>query len=914
MGDSTVELRCRSRRYGLYATRASLQNAGLADEVRVRLERAFAHGTGQALLELGARQIGAALPADLSFWRDFAAAFISRLWHDSEASQHSNEASFFSSRSSLDALALQVALAPEFKGREQLSPAVLLEFEEFLDEALLDLYEQQGTQADVQNILRELNAQWANLGKIHFNLAEQRGDPESPFVFFATFAQALTGSGRIQHTPLYDALQNAEPVRAEGWVSAVLQPITTAAAQCAWLQQQIESLDLYHPIRLTATEAYAFLKDASILEAAGIVVRVPAVWKSASRFKLAASVGERLPSMLGTDALLDFKVEATLDNERLTEADIRALMQGEDGLQLIRGRWVEVKKATLSPLLLKLKRMQKEAEAGISIARAMRLVAGANLDDEQSQATGWGQVTAGPWLSRLLDEMRNPEGLAAITVEPTFIGTLKPHQHIGLRWLYLLHKLGLGALFSDDMGLGKTPTTIALLLTLKRERDEALLADPKASAYPSLLVAPPTLLDNWAQELNKFAPSLKYLIAHNSEESAGEDFRQLKPKDFAGVDLVMVSYSMQGKYPWVKDCPWNLAILDEAQAIKNPETVMARTSKVIKARSRIAITATPVENSLLDLWSILEFANPGLLGTRRQFGAFVRDLNEREDLEPLRRLITPYLLRRLKTDPEIAKDLPKKTEELTYCALTPVQAALYQARVEQFTLDLKTLKGPARKMAIFNSILDFKTICNSAAHYRGDSHWIETESNKLTQLRQIAESCKKNGRKLIVFSQYAQATGPLMHFLRGIFGKPGCMMNGKTRIGKERTELRQQFQTDEETRFFVLTIKTGGVGLNLTAGSVVVHYDRWWNPAVEDQGTDRAHRFGQTEDVLVYKFVCRGTVEERIDALIESKKSLARDVLEVRKSPALHELSNAQILNLVSLDITAAHSALSLAA
>ena len=375
----------------------------------------------------------------------------------------------------------------------------------------------------------------------------------------------------------------------------------------------------------------------------------------------------------------------------------------------------------------------------------------------------------------------------------------------------------------------------------------------------------------------------------------------------AEVDLVITSYGALLRYGWFSGTSWRVAVIDEAQAIKNPGAKQTRAVKSLSAHTRIALTGTPVENRLGDLWSIFDFTHPGLLGTGRAFGRYVRRLAEAKTYSPLRQLVRPYILRRLKTDKSVIADLPDKTEMKAFCYLSAAQAALYQKAVEELAEALDRSDGMARKGVVLSFLMRFKQICNHPSQWLGDGGWQETESGKFTRLRELAEVIASKQEKMLVFTQFREATQPLAAFLGDVFGRAGLVLHGGTAVAK-RKELVRRFQDDELIPFFVLSLKAGGAGLNLTAASHVVHFDRWWNPAVENQATDRAFRIGQSRNVLVHKFVCRGTVEDKIDQLIESKQTLVKDVLEGGAELQLTELSDQELLNLVALDIHSAQA------
>jgi non-specific serine/threonine protein kinase len=377
----------------------------------------------------------------------------------------------------------------------------------------------------------------------------------------------------------------------------------------------------------------------------------------------------------------------------------------------------------------------------------------------------------------------------------------------------------------------------------------------------------------------------------------------------AEADVVLTTYGTVARLEWMATAAWSLVVLDEAQNIKNPGARQTRAVKQLRGRSRLALTGTPVENRLGDLWSLFDFLNPGLLGSARAFTAFVKALAKRpeEPYAPLRRLVQPYLLRRRKNDPKVIADLPDKTEVKAFCGLARVQAALYQRTVTALERELRAgLDETRRRGIVLAYLLRLKQICNHPSHYLGDGGWKEDDSGKLVRLREIAEAIAAKQEKALVFTQFREITAPLGDFLSSVFGQTGLILTGTTPV-KQRPALVQRFQQDDRVGFFILTTKAGGTGLNLTAASHVVHFDRWWNPAVENQATDRAYRIGQKRNVLVHKLVCRGTIEEKIDALIESKLGLAQELVDGGGGETmLTELGDEELLDLVSLDLARA--------
>jgi superfamily II DNA or RNA helicase len=871
-------------------------DAAPGDQIR----QAFERGPGHGLLFLGADQAGAILPPVLSYWREFGARYVTALCtrYGGEDLRHEEPVP----PPPDDELASIASASPPMRGAEYLTAAVLQSLWQELDAAFAG--ELAESQAGVQDFLKSRNPAWNLVGRVHFNLAENRKDADAPFAFLATYTTRLSVQAKAQHLPLGQALREYAGAANKGRLLSLLVPVQRASENCAWLKRMVEAGEIFHPLRWTPAEALQLLRDVPQLEAAGVVVRMPAAWRGnrPPRPRVTASVGGKPPSGLGQEALLDFQMAVTLEGDSLTAAEIRDLLAHSDGLALVRGRWIELDREHLQRMMDRFGEIQRAAgENGLAFGEAMRLLSGADAavdDDSVPEGAGWAQVVAGPWLADTLKGLRSPQGLAQIEPGDALNGLLRPYQQVGLRWLYLLTTLGLGACLADDMGLGKTIQVLSLLLVLQRQRG--------GMSRPSLLVAPASLLANWAAEIERFAPRLKALTAHPSALPAAE-LKTLGPGRLKGIDLVITTYGSLLRLPWIAESSWRLAVLDEAQNIKNPGAKQTRAVKALKADARLALTGTPVENRLGDLWSIFDFLNPGLLGSPKEFSNFAKRLanSPHGSYAPLRELVRPYILRRLKTDKAVISDLPDKTEIKSFCSLSRRQAALYQQAVEEMREQLADSSGIQRKGLVLSFLMRFKQICNHPSQWLGDGAWSESDSGKWARLREIAEEVASRQEKMLVFTQFREVTAPVAGFLGSVFGRPGLVLHGETEV-KKRKDLVRRFQEDESVGFFVLSLKAGGAGLNLTAASHVVHFDRWWNPAVENQATDRAFRIGQTKNVLVHKFVCRGTVEEKIDQLIESKRQLSDGLLQTGADLLLTEMKDDDLLKLVALDINKA--------
>ncbi|GAM52207.1 helicase, SNF2/RAD54 family [bacterium endosymbiont of Mortierella elongata FMR23-6] len=757
---------------------------------------------------------------------------------------------------------------------------------------------------DVQIWLQRKHSSWNLVGRVCFHLAENKNNEQAPFAFLATYAAGVSQQSQVQHQALGKALQEYAGVGDRNTLLRLLLPVNKAAEQSPWLKVLVDSGAIFRPIAWTPSDAYQFLRNVPLFEACGIVVRIPDWWKphQPSRPQVQVNIGSRAAGM-GLTAMLDFNVSLSLDGEVLSSAELEQLLAAGDGLVRLKGRWVEFDREKLDGVLAHWQKVEQEAAGeGISFLHGLRLLAGAAVEGNDIAALShntadWSTVVAGDWLKDALEGLRNPQNAhRKAHPGPELKAQLRSYQQDGVQWLWWLNRLSLGGCLADDMGLGKTVQVIALFLLAKRE------ADPG----PHLLVLPASLIGNWQAEMARFAPTLRTFVAHSSARP-GKALATLFAGQLTEWDVVITSYGNLIRLPWLLEIHWSLVVLDEAQSIKNPGARQTQAAKALKSRVRFALTGTPVENQLTDLWSLFDFICPGLLGSDKTFSRFARLLeqNEKVGYAPLRKLVQPYILRRLKSDKRIISDLPDKTEVKAYCALSRLQASLYQKAVDALAKQIENLDGIARRGAVLAFLLRFKQICNHPSQWLGDGAYAPDDSGKFARLRELAEAIAARQEKVLIFTQFQEMTGPLMEFLQEVFGRPGLLLHGATPV-KTRKSLVDQFQQEQGPPFFVLSIKAGGTGLNLTAASHVIHFDRWWNPAVENQATDRAYRIGQKKNVLVHKFICRGTVEEKIDELIEAKLGLSNDILAGSGEMLLTEMNNEALLKLVSLDISSA--------
>lgn len=867
-----------------------------------RVSAAFVKGAAAGLLHLASREAMTQLPAVPAYWRRFARYYLTRFCHRPENGGPDLPTPVPSEREFQE----WTDGAPPMDGGEYLSADVLRGLWAALDEHARGKAKTETGGAAA--FLRSLGSQWHLVGRVCFHLAENRKNDSHPFAFLATYSAGLSEGGQARHRPLAQALREYAGQGNREALLKLLTPVHRAAENSAFVRSLVESGALFKPLAWKPSEAYGFLKEIPLFEANGLAVRLPDLWggKRPSRPTVSVRVGEKRKNGLGVDALLDFRVSATLDGEDLTPEEWRALMESSGGLALIRGRWVEADPEKLRATLDQWKRAEQETGGEWSMAEALRTLAG--LEDktpvpesvEGTDTRSWMGVEAGEWLARTLAALRDPNRLPDSGGWGDLDGVLRPYQKTGARWLHFLGELGLGACLADDMGLGKTLQMLAVLVTAH------VSPSRKTAIAPSLLIAPASLLANWRAEIERFAPSLRTRILHPSELGP-EEWRKAQADPVQAVkacDLVMTTYGMAARWEALRQLEWQYLVLDEAQAIKNPAARQTKAVKALRAARRVALSGTPIENRLGDLWSLFDFLNPGLLGSAKRFAAFVKESGESgERLGALRGLVRPYILRRMKTDKRIIADLPDKTEVKAFCGLSRKQAALYEQVVRELADQVEGTDGIQRRGVVLAAIMRFKQICNHPSQWLRDQAYDPEDSGKFTRLGELAAEIAQRQQKALVFTQFQEMTEPLAAFLAAIFGRPGLILHGGVAV-KDRRRLVETFQAEAGPPFFVLTTKAGGTGLNLTAASHVIHFDRWWNPAVENQATDRAFRIGQKRNVLVHKFVCRGTFEEKIDRLLEEKAALARDVVEgPGGETALTEMSDRELIRFVSLDI-----------
>ncbi len=743
-----------------------------------------------------------------------------------------------------------------------------------------------GYTGSVAEFLKEQDAKLNVAGKVFFHLVENK-DEDYPFAFLSTYSTADGHDKKAAHMPLKNAL--LEYKDQNDLLLKLLATVSKVTEQSDFISELVESGELFSPLKFTSDEAYVFLKEIPLYEESGVLCRIPDWWrKKTASAKVSLSVGDAAPSHVGMDALLAFKPELYFGDEQITKEELEQLLSQTSGLSFIKGKWVEVDHEKLKATLDAYEKAFEKAQSGeLTLAEAMRMELNVydrlGADEENAVI----EVTNGEWLGSVRRKLINPGEIDNLVVGAEFKATLRQYQQLGFDWLHFMKQLGFGALLADDMGLGKTVQILALLDYIRQNQSEG-------KRTKTLLIIPASLIGNWQKEIEKFAPLLCYKILHtNSKEVLAIDEQD-------DTDLYITTYGMTVRLEALQTARWDLIILDEAQAIKNPNTKQSKVVRQLNAASKIAMTGTPVENRLTDLWSLFDFLNKGLLGTSKEFTTFAKELKEKDNYSKLRSVVSPFILRRLKTDKSIIEDLPDKIEMNAYTTLTKKQTVLYKSLVNELERALQTAEGINRKGLVLASIMKFKQICNHPDQYLGQKQFEPTQSGKFDKLSEICETIYEKRERVLVFTQFKEMTQPIAKHLETIFGHEGLVLHGGTAI-KKRAEIVEKFCGEAYIPFMILSLKAGGVGLNLTSANHVIHFDRWWNPAIENQATDRAFRIGQQKNVLVHKFITSGTIEEKIDGMIAEKQKMAGDIMATSGENWITELDNNEIMSLFTL-------------
>ena len=658
--------------------------------------------------------------------------------------------------------------------------------------------------------------------------------------------------------------------------------------------------------QLNTTEAYTFLREtAPLLEQSGYGLLTPPWWNKrgtrlGARLKLKTDPNppDVSSGLLSLENLVSYNWEIVLGDQSLSQEEFASLVELKMPLIQMRGQWVALNPEEIEAAIRFWEQRQAKSQMSVLDAMVWGLSEEGEMDGlrvDNVDVTGWlGELLTQLKGGAIFEELPQPGGLS---------GQLRPYQERGFSWLAFMRRWGLGACLADDMGLGKTIQAIAIFLY---ERGQVEQAKSRPKGPPSLVICPTSVAGNWQREIARFAPELRTMIHHGSERASGEEFIEQTREH----DVIITSYGLARRDgDLLSEVNWGTLVLDEAQNIKNPSARQTQAIRRIPAAFRLAMTGTPVENRLSELWSIMHFLNPGYLGSqkgfRTDFSKPIERYHDQTATRQLRQRVGPFILRRLKTDSTIIQDLPEKMEMKVYCTLTPEQATLYQAVVEDSLKQLEAAEEEGddmqRRGLVLSTLMKLKQVCNHPAQFLADGSELPARSGKLVRLTEMLEEVLSVDDRALVFSQFSSMGEILKTYLQETFGREVLFLHGGT-PRKMRERMIERFQSDGRTSppIFILSLKAGGVGLNLTAANHVFHFDRWWNPAVEQQATDRAFRIGQTRDVQVHKYICGGTLEENIDQLIESKKVLAESVVASGES-WLTELSTDELRQILTL-------------
>ena len=642
--------------------------------------------------------------------------------------------------------------------------------------------------------------------------------------------------------------------------------------------------------QLDTQQAHQFLESqAAGLQQAGFGVLLPAWWtRQGTKTRPTIRARAKPPAMQGGSgisltSLIDLDIEVALGDAPMSAKELHELAALKTPLVRLRGQWVEINADDIQAAADFWRNRQQ-----VSLREIVQIGLGADQRAREDNLS----LQADDWLQDLLEQLKEKGRIEQMDPPEDFAGQLRPYQQLGYAWLTFLKRWGLGACLADDMGLGKTVQTLAAL-QLDRQQ---------GNNQPNLLVCPTSVINNWQRETARFTPDLAALVHHGPQRQAGDTFRTQAQEH----QLVITSYgTMNRDQDLLGSVPWRAIILDEAHNIKNPASQQARAARGLPADYRIALTGTPVENHVGDLWSIMQFLNPGLLGTQAEFKRnYFQPIQTGRDEDAAARLqkaTGPFILRRLKTDRSIIDDLPDKSETKQYCNLTREQATLYQAVLQEAETNMESAEGIKRRGSILATLTKLKQACNHPRQLLGDNSAIPGRSGKMARLQEILDEVLPAGDRVLLFSQFAEMGAILQQHVQETYGLETPFLHGGV-SRKQRDLMAQRFQNDPDgPQVFVLSLKAGGSGLNLPRANHVVHYDRWWNPAVENQATDRAFRIGQTRDVHVHKLICAGTLEDRIDLMIETKQQTADQVVSTTPEQWLTEMSNADLREVLAL-------------
>jgi len=822
---------------------------------------------------------GGRLPATLGFLREFGKAMFAH-WLLAERATGAKPAA------APDGLIdVWVQVARETPGLAKLTGGVLTTiWNRMRDQILAELTTRRTTLNDV---MTGISQDWARVGMVSLRLDVLVPEAIRPFMLVTSYYDSATTAVCGVGTPI------AVPVFGEGRVHGLrnhVKDLLRRAGACnAVLRRLFESQEIYGPCHLIPRDAHSIVRDIPALETLGIEVRLPHWWKDIKQpeIRVRTRIGTGAPKPVGLGALLDLRTAYVVGDHELTEAEWRELVRGDHaGLTRIGDKWVDLVPSRVDDADRAGKQVRElHAQGGVSYSTALELVGMRTPGQVPVAAVTLPPAAVfepGQWLDTAWSAIERRDFRPDAAPGVRLRGELFGYQRQGIAWLSTLMDARVGACLADDMGLGKTLQVIALLVALLRRQDPG----------PHLIIVPASLMTNWQREFERFAPTVDIRVMHGGDAELGDPVSYVT---IASYGTVLRNKTIQGRR-------WGLVALDEAQEIKNPRAQISQAVKRLSARARLCLSGTPIENHLLDIWSIMDFLNPGLLGTEPEFRAWCREHLTDTDVTSLRQRVSPFILRRLKTDPVIALDLPQKVEVTVFCGMTTPQSDLYGRIYANMLAQFAAADSAGRRGIVFKVLLRLKQICDHPDLIEG-GRFDPRLSGKFLRLAEIAATIAERGEKVLVFTQFKEMTRPIAAHLEAVTRRSGEILDGDLPV-KRRQEIVEEFQSGGRLSFLVLTFGVGGTGFNLTAACHVVLFDRWWNPAVENQAMDRVFRIGQTKGVVVHKFVCRGTLEERIDQLIQHKHELAKGLFasDSGSDGGLERLSPDELLSLAALD------------
>lgn len=696
------------------------------------------------------------------------------------------------------------------------------------------------------------------------------------FAFYCSYTTLK--NNKVKHLPLYYALE--EYKNDDKQLLHLLSMIFKASGKSQCLSKLIESGELFHPIYISIKEAYELLINTTYFESCGIGFRYPSWWKKKNKIHNKAIIGKSLIQGSELKCLLSVELNFILNNKKLSEKEIIYLTNTEEGLINFNGKWIEIDHKLFEQLLTQSHMFNDKYKKGISFSQYLSMQRDEALFNKDFPEI---EFTEGRWLKDFKNH--KPKDIEKIILSDGFKGKLRDYQMKGVNWLYYMLNLGFGATLADDMGLGKTAQILALLSYLFENN----------KINNALLILPSSLIGNWIAERDKFSPNIEIFLLRDKENI-------LEKVDYSKKGLYISTYKMVSLRSTIRKHEWDICILDEAQAIKNPNAKQTKAIKELKSSNKIIMSGTPIENSLLDLYSLFDFTNPELLGSKKDFTDLMKKMSENPKLlTSLKNVISPFILRRVKTDKSIIKDLPDKIESDYFVSISAKQVILYNKLIKQMETSLINVDDEIQKKGlILSSILKCKQICNHPSQYLKSEEYKEIDSGKFLALKLLVQTIFEKRERVLIFTQYRSMIEPIMCYLENLLNLPGLSIDGSV-SPEERTKRVKEFNSDRYYPFMVITIKAGGTGLNLTSANHVIHFDRWWNPSVENQATDRAFRIGQKKVVNVYKFICKGTIEDKINNIILSKNKMASQMIEKTQDSSvswISKLDNSELIKL----------------